>query len=377
MKKLLFLALVASQLTFAQTVQERFDKKYLEVDKAFDIDCKYSFNKTFKLLTPTEDTKKTYSTIERGFTLETSSEKVPMYFKLQRGAKGYEYQVKVDGKYLSSGSFGKRQFYISPLGDRGAEARFEASRIVCNVNFAYELPYTLVDGDYHINVHPHVEYDWQNLLKDTIESYLSDSRFKSMILLETGNYRGNLVNIDTFLDNRPYSLPQNGYKTRLENVPEDTLLLVSPAGHNRFLMDANAEVNVTFTGGNHNYCIWNNTREVLEGLMRSHSTAKVNVYYDASATVAQRRGIEGMSLDFPKADINKSNRLSDLLRTSKATQVYHLTYHNYFKNYFFNEFKGMFKEVKLKYSAVGFERNDLIEGTGTRKLEINLIYINQ
>lgn len=374
---LMLLFLINSSL-YAQSFQERMDEAYLNTDKNFDIDCRYSFNKTFQLLTALSTTTKTSYSIERDFLLDNGQITAPMHFSLKKKDGKYHYFITVDQQLVSSGRLGKRDFYITPFSNTSLSKTFESSQIFCSVNFAYEKPFTLKDGNYHINVHPHKRYDWQSLLKDSIESYLANKNFESLILLDTGNYRGNLVDIDTFLSGREYSLPQNDYPSDLVNVPRKTPLLVSPAGHNRYKLEASNELNITFTGGNHNYCIWNNTRRVLESLMYSKSLAQINIYYDAQSTVAQQRGIEGMSLNFPRKSIKKSNRLADLLRDNRDVAIrYHKTYYNYFKTFFFNEFKGMFQTVKLTYKSNEYQVKDLIEGNGVRQLEINLIYINQ
>lgn len=377
MQKLFLTLLVLSTNLYAESFIDRMNETYLKVDKNFDIDCRYSFNKTNQLVTPVSSTQKTNSTIERSFNLHNEKSSISMKFQLRKNGKGFSYFITFGNEATTSGELGKRDFYIAPVSNSRVADEYETSQIFCSINFAYEYPYKLTDGNYHINVHPHKRYDWQSLLKENTEKYLNDPSYKSIVLLDTGNYRGNLVDIETFLSNRPYSLPQNDYDSELINVPVSIPLLVSPAGHNRYEIEANSEVNVTFTGGNHNYCIWNNTRRVLEGLMRSKSLARINIYYDAYNTVAQQRGIEGMRLNFSRRSINHSNRLSSLLADQSAARGYHDSYYYYFKNYFFNEFKGSFRSVKLLYKAKSYQKNDTIQGNGSRDLEINLVYINQ
>lgn len=348
---------------------------YLATDKQFDIECRYAFNQKFKLITPVSETTKGKDFIQREFIIENETRSVPMSFTLREVNKRFEFTIEFDNKHVSVGRLQKREFYIPPPRDNSFSNEFEASRITCAINFAYALPYTLTDGNYHIAVHPHQIYDWQSLLKNQIESYLNDSQLKSMVLLETGNYRGNLVNISSFLAGMDYKLPQVSYPSDLTQVPADTLLIVSPAGHNRYSFMAENELIVTFTGGNHNYCIWNNTREILESFMKSKSQAKVTIYYDTKAIVAQARGIEGFRFNFPKQDINRSNLLKNLFKNKENTLNYHSNYHRYFKGIFFKEFIGMFKTVKLNYQAIDYAQTDIIQGQGLRDLEINLIYL--
>ena len=378
MRSLLLLLLIASAITpsYAQDITTRFNEAYQKTDKNFDIDCRYSFNQSFKLMTPLSETIKGKDFIKREFLIESETKTSKMVFNLQKNDKNFEYTLLFDGKHLSRGNLSRRDFYIPPVNNPQFAAEFETSRIYCFVNFAYSAPHEIGDGDYHINVHPHKSYDWQSLLKIPVERCLNDSNYQSLILIETGNYRGNLVNINDVLNGIDYKLPRSDYGgTDLENVPSEVPVIVAPAGHTRYNLKAQTELNVTFTGGNHNYCIWNNTRFVLESLMRSRSEAKINIYYDTKSLVAQVKGMERVGINFPKKDINQSNLLYSLLKNQKSRDNYHLNYNYYFKQFFFKEFIGMFKTVKFSYEAEGFKKEEIISGNGTRELEIKFIYL--
>lgn len=368
------LVLLMPHMLVAQSFQERSQKAYLETDKTFDIDCNYSYNKTFKLITPVEDTQKGPNTISRSFIIETENKTIPMKFVLERSAKSIDYVVTLNNSHTSRGKVQKREFYIAPIADRSFSQEFEASQIYCEVNFAYAVPFALQDGDYHFSVHPHKIYDWQSKLKKPIETYLNDPSYKSIILLETGNYRGNLVNINSFLDGVEYKLPETKYESAIEDVPLDTPLIVSPAGNNRFIIDAKKELNVTFTGGNHNYCIWNGTRHVLQGLFRSHNNPKVNFIYDSNAIVAQTKGIEGLRLNFSRSDVNRSNLLSDLLSDKNTQSNYHFVYLSYFKNFMARQYSGMYRTYKIKYEAPGFSAEEVLQGGGLKDIEVTFNY---
>lgn len=353
----------------------RMAEAYLKTDKNYDITCQYSFNKKFKLVTPLGTTIKGSDFIKREFKIENAEKSASMVFVLKSINNKFQYNVLFDNKFVSTSNLTKREFYLAPVNNSSFASEFETSQITCGVNFAYAYPYELQDGLYHFNVHPHKIYDWQSHLKSPVERYLNDSKYHSIILLEAGNYRGNLVRIEDFLNDVDYRLPPNNYPSELENVPMSVPLIVSPAGHNRYDFKAQNEVVITFTGGNHNYCIWNNTREVMEAFMRSKSAAKLIMQYDTHSIIAQAKGMEGFRFNFPRRDINRSNLLKDLFLNRENTMTYHTSYHGYFKNTFFKEFIGMFKTVKLNYQAEGFNRSETISGKGDRELEITLQYL--
>ena len=242
------------------------------------------------------------------------------------------------------------------------------------MNIAYAYPFEIKDGNYHFNVHPHKIYDWQSRLRETTEKYLNDPYYSSVIFLETGNRRGDLVNVHKIFDNIDYKLPETKPDTALVNVPLDVPLVVSPAGNNRFEIKAVNEINITFTGGNHNYCIWNVTRHVIENLMNSLSEAKVKFSYDTKSIVAQPRGIEGLGIDFNKREINRSNLLHDLLKNKSIQARYHSEYLRYFKDYIGKEYSGMYRTYKINYKAEGFEADVVLEGQGHKSIEISFSY---
>lgn len=372
----LFIALVSFNL-YAQDFAERVAEAYLKTDKNFDIDCSYSYNKTLKLIKPAGETLKGPDHLRREFIIEGNGRRLPLSFSLTKNNRGFTYNVVINQEHQSSGKLSRRDFYIAPIKDQAFATEFETSRIRCKINFAYAYPEVLRDGNYHFSVHPHKTYDWQSRLKPTIENYLNDSRFSSIIFLETGNYRGELVNINHFLDGINYSLPPNKVDSDLVHVPNETSLVVSPAGNNRFEIKAERELNITFTGGNHNYCIWNVSRHVIEDLMNSNSEAKVNFYYDTRAIVAQPRGIEGegLEINFNRRDVNRSNLLKDLLNRNEIQARYHASYLEYFRDFIGKQFSGMYKTYKLNYKAEGFETTVILEGQGIRNLEVNFTYL--
>lgn len=376
MLKFILPLLISSQIWAQDTASfsTRMAEAYLTTDKNYDISCYYAFNKKFKLITPTGPTIKGTDFIKREFQIENGQRTASMVFLLKAVNKKFQYSILFDNKFVSTSGLNKREFYIAPVNNSAFGSEFETSQISCGVNFAYAYHYELHDGDYHFSVHPHKIYDWQSHLKIPVERYLNDSKYQSLILLEAGNYRGNLVKIEDFLNNVDYRLPPSNYPSELENVPLTVPLIVSPAGHNRYDFKAQNEINITFTGGNHNYCIWNNTREVMEAFLRSKSVAKLTMNYDTHSIIAQAKGMEGFRFNFPKRDINRSNLLKDLFQNHENTMSYHASYHGYFKNTFFREFLGMFKTVKLIYRADGYEKSDIISGNGERELEITLQY---
>lgn len=351
---------------------QRAAKKYLEVDKNYSLDCEYGTNSSFQIIYPTNKTKKTATTLERDFNIETEKKVIPMKFVLRRDGRSYRYEITFNNKAVSSGNLKYREFQLSPINDVALSNEVDLPRLNCQVNLAYEHPYYLTDGNYHINVHPHLRYDWMRKLKVPTEAYLKDPRFESIILLETTNGRGNSVNLNDFFNGVDYRLKQTEMDLVLTDVPEDVPLVVSPAGNSEYIFDVDKELNITFTGGNHNYCIWNATRHVILALLRSKSTGVINFKYDSSAIVAQRKGVEGLGLDFPKSDHSRSNLLKDLLQNKSIVDRYHRNWLWYFQNTLGNRYVGLYKSYTINYKAPGWEKTVVMNGKGSRDLVVNI-----
>lgn len=360
--------------SWAQDFAARMNATYLETDRQYDLDCYYSYNKNWKLITPRTLTVKGTDTLNRSFYVDNGSRKVVLNFSVKITAGKAMFEAAFDGRNLISGKLLKRDFYLPALPDANFQNEFETNKIMCSVNFAYALPFVLDDGYYHISVHPHKIYDWQNRLKGPIEEYLGDARYTSLILLEGGNVRGNLVNIFDFFAGKEPTLPMPVYPSSLEMVPENVPLVVSPAGNSRYEIIADREINVTYTGGNHNYCIWNSARHILENLLNSNSSASVTFRYDTSAIVAQVRGVEGLGLNFPRKSVAVSNLLSHLLADTTIQKTYHKNYLYYFSTYLAAEYVGMFRTYTVDYEGPGFKEVRTFEGKGTRDLKVTFRY---
>lgn len=376
MKTSLLISLLWSFTTFAQNeltaFQQRVQDTYFKTDKNYALDCLYGTNDKFQIIYPTTETKRTSSTLERSFIIETATRKIPMDFVVRRNEKKFEYIITVDKQYLSTGPLKLREFQPNPLSNPQINSEVDLSRLLCQVNLATEHPYPLKDGNYHINVHPHLRYDYMRKLKTVTENYLADPRYESLVLLETTNYRGNSINLHDFFNGVDYRLKQTEMDVVLTEVPEDVPLLVSPAGNSEYIFDVDKEINITFTGGNHNYCIWNVTRHVILGLLRSKSTAVINFNYDSSAIVAQKRGVEGLGLDFPKSDISRSNLLKDLLQNKSIIDRYHRNWLWYFQNTLGNRYVGQYKTYTINYKAPGWTKTVVMNGKGSRDLVVNI-----
>lgn len=372
--KTLLLALFALNL-WGQDFDAQMRQAYLENDQRADLSCFYYNPSNFKLVRTVGSTEITPGEMKRGFELLTSKSQTSMDFEVFLTPQGdVHYLIKFQNGEVLSDKISKikeREFYL-PLTSRPSfNQKFEISKIYCSINFAKEEPLELEEKT-HLNVHPHSRYDYLDLTTDKAANLFRNSKWSSLILLEEGNYKGNLVDLSAYLAGEKPSLPQNFYESNARPAPE-TKLVVSPAGHNRFVIKSEQDLEILFTGGNHNYCIWNNTRNLLYAYLRSPFENEISVIYDTQAIVAQRRGIIG-GLSFPWRDHRRSNLLADLFKNSSSAKKYHQNYFNYFLNDYLNPFKGLFSELIFEYQSAGFSQTSRVLGQGKRKLKIKFIY---
>lgn len=391
--KTLFLALfyILSVNAFAQTQADRIQQAYIKNDKNYELSCKYFGQSSFRLITAQEKTQRSYGKLSRKFKLESNNKIFSMVFNIttsERKEANYEFKFQngltISGDLKSNSSMldnnDRRAFYLPT---KKVERRFrnfansnELYKISCKVYFATEKKLEITDShnDLHINVHPHDKYDHKKLTIDRVENYFGNALYKSYVLLEEGNFKGNLVDLSDFLEMKEKTLVKNYYPESVV-IPESVEFKVSPAGHNRYLFNAQRDVEILYTGGNHNYCMWNNTRRILMGYMRSHSQAELTLNYDASAIVVQGRGLVG--LNFNTASIKEDNLLRNVfLRDKEQAKEYTKKYFDYFVNVFVTPYTGLFKSVTIENKSLYGNYSKTISGKGKRVLKITMEYSN-
>ena len=273
----------------------------------------------------------------------------------------------------ASGRLYKKEIRIQP--QRTFDSfyqKFNLSQLTCYVEFAQAKDIAL-DENQHISVHPHTRYDYRGLLTEKIEN-ISSLNKTNIVLLEDGNFKENLVDLYKFLITGKINLPINDYGEILSNLPDDTQLVVSPAGHNRYAFTSDNPVSISYSGGNHNYCIWNNTRKVLSALLESNYSPNLTINYLADSTVLQcgKGIIRGLGISC--RSLRAGNLLADFLNTS-GSQDYHVSYFQYFVSNTIPFYQHRYKEVHFNYQSRGFSKRVILKGSGSRILTVNIKYL--
>ncbi len=375
---------------FAVDNEQRIMNAYEKSDKAYDLECYYFSPVKNLLILPKTTTTYIDKKITRDFDLKLNGQvtdmRVSFIQKENEDKKSVgKYKVSLGDKNFSgnvSDNFYKG-FYLQNSGS-DFDNKFEVNKLYCTFNIARTTPFKLESSlsDLHINVHPHLSYDYFNETTENVQRILDKNIGKNIVLIEEqDDVKGQLVDLTNFLETGIVpDLPKNPYETPLD-IPLTTQLVVSPAGHNRYeFKKMDGEINLTFTGGFHNYCVWNNTRNILRSLFRSESRTKLNINYKLDSMIVQRSGIIG-GLSFNWAQVRRTRLLSNLVEKNPS----HMK--SYFRNYFrffsgsfltgstFGSFTSTFKTLKINYKSPLYEDSVIIEGNGVRNLEVDFNYL--
>lgn len=386
MKAIIISTVLLSSIAFSQDINERITKTFNDSFLNKDLKCYYFQPKVKALINPVSETLYSNKSLSRNFKLDHLNDSIDLSFKLYNQGSQTRYQIVFNGNlkyegFLDKGNFyklmefGDDGFFVSNLtyqsGDLALAEQHELGKVKCNLEIAKSKAITL-KSEQHINVHPHSRYDYLSLLAAPVTQYFS--KMDSYVLIDAANRQGAYIDYNKFLNTGEYTTAFEIFDTQMQ-IPANIPMLISPAGYNDFVFESDEEVNIFFTGGNHNYCIWNNTRNIFWGLFYSDKAPILNINYDTKAMVVQRSGIiPGIS--FKKKHTRGSNVLSDIFkRNPGVSDGYHRSYNSYFQKDFFLRFKGAFKTLTYSYEAEGFIVNEVIQGQGDRELTINLRYL--
>jgi len=342
---------------------------YEKNNQYFELECSYFSPSSHKVIKPISITQKSKNYATRDFLIQASGREVSLKFELVRDSKSHAL-IYIDNKLYFEKKIKRtkdREFYLPYPKSHNS---LELNDIFCEVNFAENIPVE-ISGDTLLNIHPHTAYDW-NKLTVAGTSKLSEL-YPVMIMLEDGNYKGNIANLDRFLENDDLNLPQN-YWEMTSGFNESAQYVISPAGHNRFVFNSSIETKINYTGGNHNYCIWNNTRNLLRAYFKSYNDFPISINYHMDSIVAQIGGIIS-GLSFSRKSHSESPLLINLLKDDEVADKYITSYHQYFTDTFINEFKGYFKSLTITTRMKDRVLLKSFKGTGHLDKKINFNYI--
>jgi len=261
--------------------------------------------------------------------------------------------------------FDKKEINSYPIGHILKDL---ALNLLCVAEVSVEKNYSLDATPLHINVHPHANYDQKNLTIDKINEYFDN--FKSLSLLDDYNRKGEGYSLSEFLEDGFAKLNHKYYPDPSFEIPDSSDLLVAPAGHLKYDIESNKTV-IHYTGGNHNYCMWNNIRRVIDGLFASSIGEEVVFIFHTNVIVTQRPGIIS-EISIPRSVYKKSYVLADIFKNMSAEES--SAYHDGYVNFFLDDlgkFKNNFyKTLEIVYNGKSY----ILNGKGLKDYRIEFIY---
>jgi hypothetical protein len=254
------------------------------------------------------------------------------------------------------------------------------SEIDCSLDIGQNDHFKVTETNLHINMHPHQNYDLDGeSIPGILEEFKKPGQHLVLFDDQIGNKNNYLsMNYNSYSKGETPYLVDPGFQVPAFEIPKNIPMNVSQAGHNKFIL-TRAYHEITFSGGNHNFCILNNTRRVLHGFMDNPKSESLTIKYPMSAIVVQ----SGSWLKGAKVGsyMKYSNMLSNVFgkmksrRNGKALKKYLSAYFNYFSFSYMNEKIHYFKTITINQTGIpGFEMSKTIQGKGEGHLEVNFVY---
>ena len=261
--------------------------------------------------------------------------------------------------------------------EKSIVTRYKLNQMKCAVVINQDKPVILYSQKVHINVHPHQGYDRSGYTTEATNRYYADKTYQSVALVDK---RRNSLDVSTFIDETGVNVKRGYYSTPMVSIPQDVPIIVSPAGHNLFDIK-NDNLDVTYTGGNLNYCISNNTTNLVESFLQTSAGGRLNITHDMDAIVAQNRNVFsgkfssanfgvpffGQQLGFIPRDIFRDDY--------DFSEKYHLVHSENITSYIY-EMTNFYQTLTYSYRYNGKQIIQKIKGSGRGKYSIYIEYIN-
>lgn len=249
----------------------------------------------------------------------------------------------------------------------------------CSIDIGMENHFKLYEEKVHINMHPHINYDLDGESVPGMLRELAKPVQQLMLIDDSPNnrFRALGTNFNNFIINGVLGLRPSTYAPPAFQIPEAIPMKLSQAGHNRFSLTM-PHHEITYTGGNHNFCILNNTRRVLHGFMENSNSRSIIFKFPLDAIVVQKKTwLKDGS--FSGRALRGTNMLSNVFRNmrSKNVKKYLDAYYSYFRWDYLAEKKYFYGTATFKQVLNGrYERVETVQGLGTGHIDITFDYLD-
>ena len=256
---------------------------------------------------------------------------------------------------------------------------YKLDQLSCFLELGREKQYLISQPEIHINMHPHPGYDVDGESLAGMQRELNIPGRQNLVLIDddiSNLTAARNANFNTLLqtENPVMSYDASFGAPDLE-FPLGVDIRLSQAGHNKFLVP-NPDQTIVYTGGNHNFCILNNTRRVLHGFMENPLRRSIRFEYVLDSVVVQR-GSWLRRARVSRRVFNRSNLLSNVLRnmSDRDREKYLRAYFDYFKNSYLSEKQYYYSKAHISLSGIeGHEYSEIVDGLGEQEISIELVF---
>jgi hypothetical protein len=390
MKVLALVSVLVSLSSFADNTDSvkkdqslRIDKSYQDLNELAGIRCKYIGTGTYHALKRFESKVVTGESITTDYSVDDTPFSIVVSPNDDDGAASFNFEDASIPARVSNDRYGRFYRWVtnnikinfSKLNEsqNDISKKYDLSRLKCEVEVAVASIHEITDSNMHINVHPHKNYDVRGGSNAKVQEYLDTYIGQQLVLLDDKDKKGDGYDVNDFFSDGFADLTRKYFFDPEVLISEDIPMLISPAGHNEYIV-TNKNQNVVFTGGNHNYCMWNNTRHIIDAALISDMNESIVFTYDTSGIVVQRGGIIN-GLAIPKSVFNKSNLLENIFNnfTTQNRNKYLQSYFDYFTNEFLTKKKGMYSKVTFIQEGLLPQTKEVI-GSGNREFTVKFNY---
>lgn len=259
---------------------------------------------------------------------------------------------------------------------------FSLNSLNCSLELGRESQHVIHDPEVHINVHPHPKYDYDGESFPGTQRELDVAGRETLVLLDdsVGNLKqARSGNFNNLMNGQAPNMQYNSYNYDVPSFtfPNQAEFKLSQAGHNKYIIK-NPQQKIVFTGGNHNFCILNNTRRLLHAFFENPDRQSIRFDYITDSIVVQRGGTFIKNGNIPRGVFKQSNQLKNMFKimTLKQRQNYIQGFFKYFSYSYLNEKQYYFRQANISITGVeGAEYSETVEGKGSGVINIELVFI--
>lgn len=264
----------------------------------------------------------------------------------------------------------------------------------CNLDMAKEANHIVENKELHIAMHPYRGYDLDGESNAVVQETLNRTDIDQLLLLDDDRNmrKASLTNFNEFLElgHVPHDVKIRYFSGSPIKVPENVPTKVAAGGHIKFKFTQPAH-EISYTGGNYNFCILNSSRRLVHALFESSITKSLQINYLLDGVVVQKGSfVSGLRFNrkrkkyftnkYLQPHASRSNLLGKIFRNMQADgNTLHIdylnTHYNDFKNGILNMRKHQYGSVQLIRQGIGGTRSEMIQGTGVGEYQIIFNYI--